>query len=354
MNNLKVVFLCENMFGNPYQELLIKSLNSQGVEVKEDFCNVIFLPKIIKEKPNAIHLQTLHYYFLGQNQLHRLIKFFIFISQVFILKLIGVKIVWTVHEWNDRFEGGKRNLSQIQSAIIGKLFHAVIAHCETTKKEITKALSLENQDRDKVFVIRHGNYIGYFQNKINQREARKTLNILPDNLVFLLFGSIHRTKGFMEAIDAFKRLQENKISLLVVGHPSEENLEELIKDKIKDYENIIFVPRRINDNEIQIYMNACDCVVFPYKVFTTSGAVILAISFGKACIAPQLGYFNDVLDERGAFFYDSSLEDSLMQAMKQVIEKKNELPEMGKHNLKLAEPWSWNYVAEETIKIYQK
>jgi hypothetical protein len=39
--------------------------------------------------------------------------------------------------------------------------------------------------------------------------------------------------------------------------------------------------------------------------------------------------------------------------MKQAIEKRDKLLDMGKHNLKLAEQWNWDYVADETIKIYQ-
>jgi len=354
MEKLKVVFLCENMFDNPYLELLTQSLNSLGVQLKKIFGDVLFISPIIKgEKPEIIHFQTLHYYLLGKNKIHRSIKFLIFISQLLILRTIGIKIVWTVHEWADRFEGGKRNLSLLESILLGKSFHAVIAHCNSTKNEIVKALRLE-ENSEKVFVVNHGNYIGYFENRISQIEARNELNVPLDNVVFLLFGNIHRTKGFLEAIDTFKRLQEKNISLLVVGHPAEKDLEELIAEKISECENIFFVPRRINDEEIQLYMNACDCVIFPYKVFTTSGASILAMSFGKACIAPDRGYFKDVLDEFGTFFHDTNNKESLLIEMQSAIEKRNNLVDMGKHNLKLAEQWSWDYVARETYNIYQK
>lgn len=354
MEKLKVVFLCENMFGNPYLGLLTKSLNSIGVQVKEIFSGFLFIFPILKgEKPEIVHFQTLHYYLLGRNKIHRLIKFLIFISQLLILKTIGIKIVWTVHEWTDRFEGGKRNLSSLESILLGKTFHAVITHCNSTKNELVKALRLD-ENSEKVFVVNHGNYIGYFENRISQIEARNELNLPLDNVVFLLFGTIHRTKGFLEAIDAFKKIEGKNISLLVVGYPAEEDLENLIRDKICECENILFVPRRIDDEEIQLYMNACDCVIFPYKVFTTSGATILAMSFGKACIAPARGYFKDVLDEFGAFFHDTNNKESLLIEMQSAIENKDNLVAMGKHNLKLAEQWSWDYVAKETYNIYQK
>jgi glycosyltransferase involved in cell wall biosynthesis len=77
------------------------------------------------------------------------------------------------------------------------------------------------------------------------------------------------------------------------------------------------------------------------------------MSFGRACIAPNVGFFSDVLDEFGAILYDSTHPEGLLFAMKDAIEKKNNLLEMGKHNFELAEQWNWNYVAEETLKIYQ-
>lgn len=353
MNTLKIIFLGTNFFGNPYKDLLIKHLNYLGVQGKEERCHTLFIQKVIGEgKPAILHLDTIHYFLLGNNKFHRWIKFSIFITQICILKLIGVKVVWTVHEWSDRFEDGKQEILPIWAAIIGRIFDAVITHCETTKNEIIKAFRLEN--KNKVFVVYHGNYIGSYENQISQIEAQKALGVPNKNLVFLVFGTIHRTKGFLEAIDAFKRLQEESISLLVVGYPAEEQLEEVIKDSIKDYRNILFVPKRVQDNDIQIYMNACDCVVFPYKVFTTSGVAILAISFGKACIAPYGGYFSDVLDEAGTFFHNSTEEDSLMKAMQCAVQKKNNLPEMGQHNLKLAEQWNWSYVAKETLNIYKR
>jgi glycosyltransferase involved in cell wall biosynthesis len=352
MNKLKVVFL-SILYENPYRDLLIGHLNSRGVQVVDYFPKVIFLPQILAEgKPDILHLHTLHFLLFGWNKIHRLIKFLILITQLFILRLIGIKIVWTVHEWADRFNDGKNDIPPIWRAIFGILFHAVITHCNSTKDEIVKAFSLGN--KDKVFVVLHGNYIDSYENRVSQVEARKALGIPNENLVFLLFGNILRTKGFLEAIDAFKCLQDKRIFLLIAGYPGEEQIEELIIDKINEQEDILFLPGKVPDEKIQLFMNACDCVIVPYKVFTTSGVTILTMSFAKACIAPNVGFFSDVLDDSGAFLYDSTHEDSLLQAMRAAVEKRDSLLEMGKHNLKLAEQWSWDYVAKETSRIYQR
>ncbi|MEQ9373414.1 MAG: glycosyltransferase family 4 protein [Coleofasciculus chthonoplastes F3-SA18-01] len=352
MNNLKVIVF--SLLGdNPYTDFFVKHLTDRNVQVavEEKNLNFIFLSKVIeKGKPDILHLHTIHYFFLGRNPIHRWIKFLIFIGQICILKSIGVKVVWTVHEWTDRFSAGKHNIHLIWAIILGRLFHAIITHCETTKTQIIKALRLEN--KNKVFSVYHGNYIGAYKNEISQGKARQTLGITPGHLVFLLFGNIHRSKGFLPAISTFKSLQENQVSLLIAGFPAEPMIEEEIREIIQGCDNIFFFPKRVPDDEIQFYMHACDCVIFPYKTFTTSGATILAMSFGKACIAPNVGFFGDVLDNAGAFLYDLTNKDGLRQAMQQAINKKDNISDKGKHNLQLAEQWNWDYVAEETIKIY--
>ncbi len=358
MKNLKVVFLSD-WLDNPYKKLLIEHLNYKGVEVEE--CRVqiekilgrtILLPLIWRRgKPDILHFHTLHPFIVGKNTFSQFIKLFIFIIQIFIFNLFGIKVVWTVHEWHDKLHDSHNNITPMQSAILGKFFHAIITHCETTKNEIVKAFQLKNNV--KVFVVPHGNYIGTYENEISQLEARKILGIPTESLVFLIFGGIYRYKGVLEAIDAFKQLKQSEICLLVAGQSYETELEEIIIDKIKEYENIIFVHQVIPNKEIQIYLNACDSLVVPYKVFTTSGVAILGMSYGRACIAPNIGFFNDVLDEHGSFLYDSNYEYGLLQGMKCAIENKDKLSEMGRYNLKTVEKWNWNYVAEQTLNIYQ-
>ncbi len=364
MKSLKV-FMLSNLGKNPYNQLLIEHLAKNGVKVEseDDHQGIIFLPQVLKKgRPNILHLHKLHYFFLSKKGQHksffdrdevrRSFKLLVFLSQIWILKLIGTKIVCTVHEWADKVEGGKQSIPSGWLPILGRGFDALIVHCETTKKQLLEGFGLEILP--KVFVVQHGNYIGSYANSISQQLGRKILAIKDENLTFLLFGNIYHSKGFLEAIDSFKRLPQHKLFLIIAGYPAESGIENLIREKIQGYGNILFVPQQVPDKEVQIYMNACDCVVLPYKIFTTSGVTLLAMSFGKACIAPNSGYFSDLLDEFGAFLYDSTQENGLFYAMKEAIYKQGMLLDMGEHNLELAQKWNWDYVAEETLNVYQQ
>ncbi|MEC4882334.1 MAG: glycosyltransferase [Scytonema sp. PMC 1070.18] len=356
MKTLKIVFL-SNWRDNPYKTLLMNHLTHFEVEIEEYFWNHFFLPIFLplvlqKGKFDILHLHfSLQTFIAGKTLASQFIKFILLLTQIFILKLIGIKLVLTVHEWHNKFQNKAIDSSYIQIALLHKLLHAIITHCETTKNEIIAELKIKN--KHKVFVVPHGNYIGTYNNKIGRLEARAILGIPPKNLVFLIFGGIYRYKGVVEAIDAFKKLQQQKINLLIAGNIHEAKLEGIILKKIKGYENILFYPKLIPNDEIQIYLNACDCLVVPYKVFTTSGVAILGMSYGRACIAPNTGFFKDILDESGSFLYDSDNPYGLLQAMKIAVEKKDMLAEMGKYNFKVVEKWNWNYVSEQTLNIYQ-
>lgn len=359
MINLKVLIL-SNLEHNPYIDLLTKDLAAKGVEIEIKDNHTIFLPRVIKNgKPDILHVHNLldlfaakpikYLPFLHQEHAIRHLRFLIFALQIFILKLLGLKIVWTIHEWKDKFGWGE--IYPSWATIIGKHFDAFITHCHTTKNEIIDALGMEHQQ--KVFVVYHANYIDAYANYISPIQARKSLNIPSENTVFLFFGNIFLSKGILDAIDTFVRLQDSRVSLLIAGLPLEADIESIIRRQIENHTNILFIPKIVPDDEIQIYMNACDCILQPYKVFTTSGVTILAMSFAKTCIAPQVGYFSEVLDASGAWLYDVSAEDGLLQAMKLAIVNKRALTEMGKCNLEKVKHWSSDYVADETVKVYQ-
>jgi beta-1,4-mannosyltransferase len=121
---------------------------------------------------------------------------------------------------------------------------------------------------------------------------------------------------------------------------------------IADDKRIKLVPGFVAPDEIQMYMNATDLVIFPYRDVLTSGAVLLAMSFGKACVAPRKGCIGEVLDNDGAFLYEPDDENGLIQAMNSALQKQSQLSNMGQHNLQLAEKYNWKRIAKMTSDVY--
>lgn len=350
-NQPKLVLLSRWKF-NPYQKLLVEHLAKMGVQIEELDCRTIFLPILLKHgKPNFVHFHSVHSFFLTSSRLKSLVKLVIFISQVFILRLIGIRIIWTVHDLKSH-SSQYLEIDRFGTTLFTRITHGIITHYEVAKREVITVLGLRNAN--KVFVIPHGNYIDYYENKIGRVEARTALNLTHSSLMFLFLGRIEGYKGVVEMIDAFKQLHHKEAQLVIAGKPETEQLEELLKQKIADDDNIRLISGFVPDDQIQVYMNACDVVMFPYLDILTSGAVLLAMSFSKACIAPRKSCFAEVLDDLGAFLYDPDLAQGLSQAMNSAIQHKTELLSMGERNRQLAEQWSWSRVAKMTLDVYKQ
>ncbi|MEO1390975.1 MAG: glycosyltransferase, partial [Cyanobacteria bacterium J06634_6] len=189
----------------------------------------------------------------------------------------------------------------------------------------------------------------------SRAEARKALNIAESDFVFLFLGLIRSYKGVPELLAAFEKLDNPNARLVIAGKVHEEDieLEDLLHQKASADQSIQFIPGFVPDEDIQIYMNAADTVVFPYRDILTSGAVLLAMSFGQSCVAPRIGCISETLDSDGAFLYDPQLDSGLLEAIQKSIRKRHELPRMGKHNMRLAEGYSWERVANMTQTIYR-
>lgn len=272
-----------------------------------------------------------------------------FLCRLTFLKAAGVKIVWTAHELGRR---GRRNrkLEKAGTIFTAKIADAVIAHCEKARAEVLRQPLLANK---KVFVVPHGHYVGYYSNEISREQARIALGLPQEAFVFLFFGWIDRYKGVAELIEAFERMHSEEAYLVIAGTSPESKFADLIHQRVAHKPRIKLVHKFIPENEIQIYLNSCDAVVLPYRDVLTSGAVILAMSFGRPCVAVRRGCIGDVLNESGAFLYDPPSPLSLVRAMEHAMENRSALAAMGRYNLERACQWGWDRVAQETVDVYR-
>jgi len=351
---MKVLFLPYWGKSNPYQKLLSIALTKYGVKIIEGKDYKIFcILRNLKDfwKPSIIHLHWQHPFLISRNRQKTFIKSAFFILELILIRVLGIKIVWTVHNLKSH-ENRYQRLELFFTCLLAKLSYSIIAHCEIAKCKIKKEFNISNDK--KVDVIPHGNYLNYYMNKISRTEARTKLSISPQEKVFLYLGQIRPYKGLSKFIKLFRQLNIESARLIIAGKPCNEQIATLIRNEVTENENIKLVLRFIEDNEIQIFMNAADVVVLPYEGILTSGGIILAMSFGKAIIAPRLGCIPDTLDDFGSFLYNIEEDDGLMKAVRRSLENKINLEKMGSHNLKLAKSLDWDSIAKKTYEIYKR
>lgn len=363
---------------NPYQRELANGLRNSGISVKGLSYRKLFLRDVLRyEKPIVLHLHWLHSFLVRTTVAKSLVSSMLFIAQLIILKLSGVKIIWTVHNLKNH-DNQHLRLERFFTTVVAKLCNSIIVHGESVKNDVSEGLGLKNTS--KLHTVPHGNYIGCYPNERSRESARTQLD-LTSAPTFLFLGLIRPYKGVLELIDAFssvnqppaayqseKYLLEDypsnvsvkprtaiKPKLLIVGRIWSEDIEfkHQVLSKVDTTTDVTLISEFIPDEELQLYFNACDAVIFPYKDILTSGAVMLAMSFGKACVAPRLGCIQDTLDDEGSFLYSSEDPEGLTRSLQQAIEREADLAEKGKHNLQLANQFNWNRIGSMTANVYR-
>lgn len=338
---------------NPYQKSLAGELKNLKVNVSGLSYRIFFLKDIWRSpKHTVLHLHWLHSFLVRTTYLKSLISANIFLLQILITKFLGIKLVWTVHNLKNH-DNGFLSLERFYTSLIANLCDSIIVHGDCIKDKVVEDLNLKNFR--KLCVIPHGNYINCYENKLNLQEAKQSLNLDSNQTTFLFLGLIRPYKGVPELIDAFATTNQENSRLIIAGKiwGEDREWEQQIIQKTSNNSRIKLIPEFIPNNQLQLYFNACDVVVFPYKNILTSGAVLLAMSFGKACIAPKIGCIPDTLDDTGSFLYDPKNPEGLSNSLQLAIDNQSRLDKMGKHNFQLAEKLGWDKIAQMTLKIYQ-
>jgi beta-1,4-mannosyltransferase len=353
---------------NPYQELLYQPLRRRGIEIE------YFYSEFIDNKHGFVlgiptfPVRLLIYRLKGFNvlHLHWLTPFVIpvnnsiarFLSSVYVIsfilwtKLLGFKLVWTMHEILPH-EKEFHNDIYIRK-LVSNFSNSLILHSQHSKQDaIDLGFNLQNS-----CVIPIGSYTEPYLNDTTKEEARGKLGISDAEFVFVFFGLIKQYKGIENLLVSFEKLMHtnstHNIHLVIAGKCLDDGVLNIMQNYAMRYPTRIHLyNKHIPDEEVQLYFNASDIAVFPYEKNTTSSSILLAFSFGKPIIAPLLGSINDIPRGLG-FFYDSNDKMGLIKSMIKAITGKNNLSKIGIKGRNYINNLSWNDISTKHLEIYKK
>lgn len=350
---MKVLMLPDYSRANPYQRELVTALGECGVYATLCSFNIFPLLRAIWVcgKPDVLHLHWTNDFILADGWPKTILKTVRFLIELLVVKTLGIRIVWTVHNLSNHEKINSSYESFVNRYLI-HFYDQVIVHCSVAREAVIQLYHLNDLCANRVHVIPHGNYIDCYENSITRQDARIKLDYEEDAIIFLFLGSIRPYKGIFELIDVFCKIENPKARLLVVGNPSNDiTKNELIK-RCQNDERIKAVLQYIPEDEIQIYMNAADVAVFPYTDILTSGSVVLAMSFGKAIVVPCIGCISETLDPQNNFLYNPYDVNGLARAMRNVL--LSDLEAMGRCNRINAQNFNWKKIAQMTLDVYSK
>ncbi len=360
-NELKVLIYPTSE--NPYQHLLNQAIQQVNPEVQMTFLTgrkyrhidtaiLLSLPfKLLDFRIKGykiLHLHWPNFKFPFKYRFFKDLSFIYSLFFIYFLKLLGIRLIWTLHNLTPH-EPLTSNDNFITKQILNSS-EKVIVH----SKELVGVMSI---DTKKFVVIPHANYINFYPPGISRQEARDFLKLKGDRISFLFLGYVKKYKGIEGLLEAFSQLSRNNqnVELIIAGNCNDQELIETIKSyksHLKD--QLQYKLSYISDEEIPKYLSACDISVFSFNKITTSGSILLSLSYGKPIIFPDIAALNDLPNNIG-IRYKHSEPDGLYKAMKSSLGmSKDELSTLGKKATEFAEANSWEKSAKSTLKVYFK
>lgn len=325
---------------NPYQSLLYTEILSESVVVDDFTANNIF-----KKKYDIIHI-----HWPESNRLSKKLKLaltysFGFLFLISIAKLKGAKLVWTVHNLKPH-ENKWPTIQKLHFAIFTWMVNGLIVMNNYTITQVCNYY--KNLAGKPARIIKHGNYKRYYLNTVNKEDAKALLKIEEGTKVCLFFGQLRAYKGLEELITVFQTIPDQNFLLLIVGsiRKSDGDYGEKLRNLITS-DTVILKDEFIKNNDIQLYMNAADVVILPYKNILNSGALLLALSFNKPVIlplSPSVEEFQQEYGDNWICTYKKLEPDTITRFV-------NERKDDGAQILDMSDS-DWKLIAERTIDFF--
>jgi len=200
-------------------------------------------------------------------------------------------------------------------------------------------------------VIPHG---ALSSKPLRSDEAKKTWGIDARTPIVGYCGFISSYKGIEQLVEAMVKVPN--VALLIAGgwHVEQET------EYITHLKNMSFqaLPNRcqwlgfVPDEKLAAVYGAMDIVVYPSRFATESGALIMALSHGKAVLASAIAPFKEK-EKAGALMTFKDIKD-LTRKIKRLLQDEKLRRSLEEEAKKYVNSVSWTVVAEKHIQLYRE
>lgn len=349
---MKVMVVPSASKSNRYLSSLIAGLEEYEVEVVDyEWCSLLpILWPLLHERPDIIHIHWLNNLNIGPTLPRTVLKGIRMPVELLIARFLGIKVVWTVHNLTPHGREYPRWDLLCRIIVSRWCCDHLIVHCQAAEKAVRRRYHLSMVTP--ITVIPHGHYLGSYPNDSTQEEARQTLGIPQEDLVFTYFGRIRPYKQVPKLIETFSNLDIDNSQLLIAGRPKSDSLKQEIERRCAGRDDITARLEFIPGDEIGDYLNAGDVIVLPYRDILTSGSAVLAMSFGRPVIAPRIGCLPELITHGDTgLLYNPDKQGDFGRKMKEAAGA--DLEVMGSNSYERIARRTWNSVAERTRRVYR-
>lgn len=313
---MKIVFDPTKSNTNAYVNLITSALEKNGISTYS--MNEVFKDWSLFSSIAIVHLN----WFENVNSIAEFGKK---VSKLLLFILFGKKIVWTFHNKQPHKQSfGK--LSSLLMKWLAKYTSNIVIHSCISEDILVRYYG--NQVRTKIVYVPHPNYIDvYGPSKLSECEASTS-----DHLSLLFVGAVKPYKNIELLIEAIKDSNPKEVHLTIVGKPSTSEYQAKIESMVAGMSNVVLRLAFVNDEDLGSLIARHDLLALPYNKESSlnSGSVILAFSYGRTVMCPNIGTLLDFEDASNIMGYDYDDADSHLQAIKNSLQKAIEIKKADK------------------------
>ncbi len=301
------LFFPDFRVGNPYQDLLAKALSSDA-EVRAG--TITDALEAVATTPTIFHVHwedTLYAHASSESEACGSTE--AFFTELAVFRELGGRLVWTVHNaapHEDRFP-----------ALSARVRRALAAEADIVHVHGPVAAGLMRQAGAtdcRILVVPHPNLAPAYPNDIDDAAARRYFGLRPEETVFAFLGSMRAYKGLGTLLRAFAEVHRTQpaAQLILAGRQVRNGDARFLMPA----PGVRLIPHFVDDGIVQYVLRAADYMVLPYQRILTSGAVALALGFGRPVIIPDLPALLEVVQAgREALVFQAGNEDDLVRCM---------------------------------------
>lgn len=274
----------------------------------------------------------------------------IFFSIAILTKIKGKKVVLTVH---NVIPHERHMLDIILVKLLFILADKIVVH---SNRNIDQINTISSKVTEKAIVIPHGTLDNYICSEISKDECLSKLGLPLQSKIILFFGGIRDHKGLDVLIEAMHQVIacDKSLILCIAGQPwaSFKKYDDLIR-KFNLESNVKLFLSFIPNSDVMYFFKSAELVVLPYTRFSSqSGVGLTALAFEKPLIVTDVGGLPELVKDKN-FVVEPNNPRALAEKILLALGDDELLKKLSEDPRDLAEEYSWDTIAEKTVRLYR-
>jgi beta-1,4-mannosyltransferase len=312
---------------NPFQALLTSRFEEAGLvpvgmDRLADLDDPVALPALAALRADGVDV-VLHLHWLArvmrgaESEAAGRERVAAFFAGLDAFRAAGGRLVWTAHNVLPHDTAFPNVDLELRRGVVAR---ADVVHV-LSEGTVAAAAPLYAIPPEKVQHLPHPAYLGVYRDEVSDADARLAYGLGADDIVFGLVGHLRPYKGLDELLDAFESMaaappDARRRRLLIAGTPGADPSIEALLARARAHPDVVVDARRIPAEELSIPLRASDVIVLPYRSSLNSGALLLALSFGRPVIAAASPHVSETVGPDASITFEPEDREALAAALR--------------------------------------